>query len=185
MASSTPLASPVNAQISGSSAKTTPVDADLAGLVDSADSSKLKKLTWANVKATLKAYFDTLYRPKSSPYYIEVALSTNGEDIESGTFKGFARVHTAGNITGLVIDCDPNNEPSASSVQVDLNTVDRSTGTATSVLSTVATIATSANTGTGTVDGTQAVSAGDLLSFDVDQGSDGQDLIATVEITPT
>lgn len=119
------------------------------------------------------------------PYFIEVALSVNAESIESGTGKGFARVHTAGTITGLVIDCNPASEPSTIAVQVDLNKVNRSTGTPTSVLSAVASISTGANTGTGTVNGTQAVAVGDLLSFDVDQGSDGQDLIATVEITPS
>ena len=41
--------------------KTTPVDADELPMVDSADSWSLKKLTWANLKATLKTYFDTLY----------------------------------------------------------------------------------------------------------------------------
>ncbi len=42
-------------------AKTTPVDADLVPLVDSAASNFLKYVTWANIKATLKTYFDTLY----------------------------------------------------------------------------------------------------------------------------
>jgi hypothetical protein len=41
--------------------KTTPVDADEIPIVDSAASNVLKKLTWANLKATLKTYFDTLY----------------------------------------------------------------------------------------------------------------------------
>lgn len=41
--------------------KTTPVDADELPIVDSAASNVLKKLTWANLKATLKTYFDTLY----------------------------------------------------------------------------------------------------------------------------
>lgn len=41
--------------------KTTPVDADEVPIVDSAASNVLKKLTWANLKATLKTYFDTLY----------------------------------------------------------------------------------------------------------------------------
>lgn len=41
--------------------KTTPVDADELPIVDSAASNVLKKLTWANLKATLKSYFDTLY----------------------------------------------------------------------------------------------------------------------------
>lgn len=42
-------------------AKTTPVDADHLSLRDSAASNILKKVTRANVKATLKTYFDTLY----------------------------------------------------------------------------------------------------------------------------
>lgn len=47
--------------IHGASAKTTPVDADTMPLIDSAASNVLKKVTWANIKATLKTYFDTLY----------------------------------------------------------------------------------------------------------------------------
>lgn len=49
------------ALIASATDKTTPVDADYLGLMDSAASNILKKLSWANVKATLKAYFDTLY----------------------------------------------------------------------------------------------------------------------------
>lgn len=41
--------------------KVTPVDSDELALVDSASTFSLKRLTWANVKATLKTYFDTLY----------------------------------------------------------------------------------------------------------------------------
>lgn len=48
--------------IHAATSKTTPVDADEIGLVDSAASWVLKKLTWANLKATLKTYFDTLYQ---------------------------------------------------------------------------------------------------------------------------
>lgn len=49
------------AEIAGAVAKTTPVDADTMPLTDSEASSALKKVTWANIKATLKTYFDTLY----------------------------------------------------------------------------------------------------------------------------
>ena len=42
--------------------KTTPVDADEIPLADSADSYALKKLTWANLKATLGAWYDTAAR---------------------------------------------------------------------------------------------------------------------------
>ena len=41
--------------INGATGKTTPVDADLVGISDSAASGVLKKLTWANLKATLIA----------------------------------------------------------------------------------------------------------------------------------
>ena len=47
--------------IHGATAKTAPVDADTTALIDSAASNTLKKVTWANIKATLKTYFDTLY----------------------------------------------------------------------------------------------------------------------------
>lgn len=47
--------------IVGATAKTTPVDADGVGLIDSAAANVLKFLSWANLKATLKTYFDTLY----------------------------------------------------------------------------------------------------------------------------
>lgn len=42
-------------------AKTVPVDADEFDLADSAATFSLKRLTWLNVKAVLKTYFDTLY----------------------------------------------------------------------------------------------------------------------------
>jgi hypothetical protein len=45
----------------GLDAKTTPIDADVVVIGDSADSNRARKTTWANVKATLKTYFDTLY----------------------------------------------------------------------------------------------------------------------------
>ena len=47
--------------IAASTSKTTPVDADVLPILDSAAANILKKVTWANVKPTLKTYFDTLY----------------------------------------------------------------------------------------------------------------------------
>lgn len=51
----------ISALIYAATAKTTPVNADLFALVDSADSNTLKKVTWENIKATVKTYTDTLY----------------------------------------------------------------------------------------------------------------------------
>lgn len=47
------------ADVFSATGKTTPVDADLLGLLDSAASNVLKKLTWANLKATIIAALGT------------------------------------------------------------------------------------------------------------------------------
>ena len=51
----------------------TPVDADTITFSDVSDSNKAKKVTFANLKAFLKTYFDTLYATASS---ITTALAT-------------------------------------------------------------------------------------------------------------
>ncbi len=53
---STEVASTINSATS----KTPPVDADELGLIDSAASNVLKKLTWANLKAAIKSYLEGL-----------------------------------------------------------------------------------------------------------------------------
>lgn len=58
--------------------KATPVDADELPLVDSAASNVLAKLTWANLKATLKTYLDTLYQ----------SIQTTGTFTPTITFGG-------------------------------------------------------------------------------------------------
>lgn len=49
--------------------KTTPVDADEFPIADSAATFGLAKLTFANLKATLKTYFDGIYANLSSPTF--------------------------------------------------------------------------------------------------------------------
>lgn len=63
--------------VTEATAKTTPVDNDVIGLVDSAASNALKKLSWANIKATLKALFAT----KSYVQSRGTNLVTNGSGL--------------------------------------------------------------------------------------------------------
>jgi len=63
--------------INSATSKATPVDADYIGLMDSAASNILKKLSWANIKATLKTYFDTLYATLSVIPYVEIMTGSN------------------------------------------------------------------------------------------------------------
>ena len=72
------------------STKTTPIDADNLYVSDSADSSKLKKTTLANFKATLKSYFDTLYTA-----FIPIA--------QKGTANGVAETDADNKIAGDVL----------------------------------------------------------------------------------
>lgn len=174
--------------IFGGTADTFVVCQGAGAFVQTKTAAEVRTLLGLSTVATTGSYDDLSDKPTIpavAKVYIQVALSPNGAAITGGTGKGFAPVTVAGTITAFTIDCDPNNEPSDQSTLVDLNKVARDTGTVTSVLSSVATIATSANTATGTINGTQSVSVGDLLQLDVDQGSDGQDLIATIEITPS
>jgi len=53
----------IGALINAATVKTTPLDADTLGVVDSTASNVLKKLSWSNIKATLKTYFDAIYNP--------------------------------------------------------------------------------------------------------------------------
>lgn len=77
--------------------KTTPVDADELPLVDSANSNLLAKLTWANLKATLKTYLDTLYQPLSA-----TLTSWAGKTVPTGTPVGTTDTQalTNKNLTG-------------------------------------------------------------------------------------
>ena len=52
----------VGTSINTGTSKTTPDNADVFGMLDSAASWVLRKVSWSNIKATLKTYFDTLYK---------------------------------------------------------------------------------------------------------------------------
>jgi hypothetical protein len=77
---SIPASTDVAAAIHAATGKTTPVDADEIGIVDSAASNVLKKVTWANVKATLKSYFDTIYQAGAQALTDIAGLSPSNND---------------------------------------------------------------------------------------------------------
>ena len=66
------------ALVHSAASKSPPVDADEMPLLDSAASYGLKKLTWANIKATIKAYTDTLYTALVAPGTSGNVLTSNG-----------------------------------------------------------------------------------------------------------
>lgn len=87
----------VGSSIHGATAKATPVDADTIPLIDSAAANVLKKVTWANIKATLKTYFDTLYTN---------VVKNTGAEIDTGTddakFATAKSIRDSGLISGAV-----------------------------------------------------------------------------------
>lgn len=66
----------VGTSIHGTTAKSTPVDADTVAIIDSANSNVLSKVTWANIKSTLKTYTDTLYNKYVHPNHTGDVTST-------------------------------------------------------------------------------------------------------------
>ena len=66
----------VAAETHAAASKAPPVDADEIPVADSAASFSLKKLTWANLKAALKTYFDTLYQAVGT--YVTPTTLNNG-----------------------------------------------------------------------------------------------------------
>ena len=75
--------------IKNATAKTSMVDADVIPLADSADSFKTKKISFANLKAILKTYFDTLYNNYTHP------TTAGNKHIPSGGSSGKILVYSA------------------------------------------------------------------------------------------
>jgi hypothetical protein len=87
------------AGIDSLTAKTTLVDADEAILADSAASFAGKKITFANVKAALKAYFDTLYSSVTLESILADCATTASSKVPAGSYTAGVYLATA---TGAV-----------------------------------------------------------------------------------
>ena len=77
------------ATISSSSTKSSPVDADTVPILDSAASNAIKRVTWANIKATLKAYTDTIYSAANHGHAAS-AISDFADTVRSTVLTGLS-----------------------------------------------------------------------------------------------
>lgn len=99
------------AQLHAASSKTPPVDADELALADSAASFALKKLTWANLKAAMKTYFESLFYNIRT---IQFVIDGGGATITTGV-KGDQHVPYACTILEWTLLADQ-----TGSIQIDI-----------------------------------------------------------------
>lgn len=92
-----PMGAVAAASVHGAPTKTTPVDADEFGYWDSVGLQTVKT-TWANIKATLKTYFDTLYQPLASTLTSWAAIT------RASGFDTFVATPSSANLRSLLTD---------------------------------------------------------------------------------
>ena len=90
--------STIGTKLASAAAKATAVDADVAIILDSADSDAPKKWSFLNIKANLKSYFDTLYQA------LDADLTSWAGVTRAAGFDTFAATPTSANLRTLLTD---------------------------------------------------------------------------------
>jgi hypothetical protein len=166
---STVTASSLGTLVNGTTAKSTPVDADIFSIFDSVASWITKKVTWANIKSTLKTYFDTLY-VSITDRVLQVAFSDEVTPIVTGASKvSFFAPYTT-TIQEIWVGLgNPQSSGSIFTVDVNINGV--------TMLSTKITVdnseSTSLTAATPPVISVPGWTKGDKITIDVDQVGNG------------
>ena len=103
----------IASSIVGVDGKSTPHNNDTIPIIDSEASNVLKELTWTNVKATLKTYFDTLYDVAGGLTTHEADTSTHGvaEVADAADFETGADVTDSVNIASSIVGTDAKATP--------------------------------------------------------------------------
>ena len=115
--------------IKDATAKTTPVNADTIPLSDSAASSATKKVTWANVKATLKTYFDTLYNKTTIANNLTTTAAGSALDATQGKTLNDSKVpYDGGTMTGVLVAQNNTSYTTKQMRNITLSTADPSGG---------------------------------------------------------
>ena len=97
--------------VNSATSKTTPVDADMLPLMDSAAGNITKKLSWANVKATLNGIYEVLTNKDATGGYVGLTLFKINFKNAANTFTSFftnsntaARTYTFQDRNGTIAD---------------------------------------------------------------------------------
>lgn len=99
--------------------KATPIDADGMVLADSTSSFSLKKFTWANLKATLLVYFDTLYSRTTAIF----GVGQTWQDVTGSRVSGTTYTNSTGKPICISISGTRNSSASPGSLQLTINDV--------------------------------------------------------------
>jgi hypothetical protein len=164
-----PTAAQIAAIITGATNETTPLDADDFGFYK-ATVAALRKVTWANIKATLKAYFDGIYATGTIPTKAAYTDINTGTD-DAKFLTSLALTESKPNVHGQTITAIRGAElaPALTEANWDTNVAGWTHAVTGGILD-------KSGDGTGSVSMTTPISvtAGDRI-----------EVIATVAVSPT